>query len=328
MIIDNIEELNQKLGKLRNQNKKIGAISGGFDIFHTGHKKSLKYCIERVDHLVVLVNSDSSIKLYKGKNRPINSLKSRLQELQKFIPEASFFPFNEIVPNEVLTTIRPNIYFISEEWAKNPVERLVIENFNGKIEVHPQVQNISTTELIKDKKQSNGAIFLDRDGTINKDKGYINSIDDVEIPKENIQGIKAMSQLKLNIFIVTNQSGVAKNLISLEQLKLVNAKIIEILTTAGGKIDKTFFDTSDSSNPSFKRKPNPGMIYEALEEFDIALVKSWIIGDKDSDMLLGKFCNMRTIYIKNSVYKYESKLKPDFEVNNLMDAYKIIKENL
>jgi histidinol-phosphate phosphatase family protein len=135
-----------------------------------------------------------------------------------------------------------------------------------------------------------------------------------------------MSQLNLNIFIVTNQSGIAKNLLTLDEFKLVNDKIIEILRDAGRRIDKTFFDTSDSSNPSSRRKPNLGMIYEALVEFDIALVKSWVIGDKDSDMLLGKFCNMKTIYIKNDLYKYNSELKPDFEVNNLFEAYKIIEK--
>ena len=326
MIVNNIDELKKYLKNLKNQNKKIGTISGGFDIFHAGHKASLKYCLEKVDHLIVLVNSDSSIKLYKGKSRPINSLKNRIAELEKFLPEASFFSFNEIVPNEVLKIIKPDIYFLAEEWAKNPVEKLVTDTYGGVIEVHPQVKNISTTKLIKETKQSSGAIFLDRDGTINKDSGFLKSIDDIEISKENIQGVKEMSQLNLNIFIVTNQSGIAKNLLTLEQFKLVNAKIIKILSDAGGRIDKTFFDTSESSNPSFKRKPNLGMIYEALEEFDIALVKSWMIGDKDSDILLGKFCNMRTIYIKNEIYKYNSKQKPDFEVNNLIEAYKIIEK--
>ena len=326
MIINNINELKKNLENLKYQNKKIGTISGGFDIFHAGHKSSLKYCLGKVDHLIVLVNSDLSIKLYKGKNRPINSLKYRLEKLDNFLPEASFFSFNEIVPNEILKIIKPDIYFLSEEWAKNPVEKLVTKNFGGLIEVHPQVKNISTTKLIKETKQSNGAIFLDRDGTINKDTGYLKSVDDIEVSKENIEGIKKMSQLKLKLFIVTNQSGIAKNLVTLDQFKLVNAKIIEILSNGGGRIDKTFFDTSDGSNPSFKRKPNLGMIYEALQEFDIALVKSWMIGDKDSDVLLGKFCNMKTIYVKNKVYEYNSDLKPDFEVNNLNEAYNIIEK--
>ena len=326
MIINKIDELKKNLKDLKFHNKKIGTITGGFDIFHHGHKASLKYCLEKVDHLIVLVNSDSSIKLYKGKNRPINSLKSRIARLEEFIPEASLFSFNEIVPNEILKIIEPDIYFLAEEWAKNPVEKLVTDTYGGIIEVHPQVKNISTTKLIKELRQSSGAIFLDRDGTINRDSGYLRSLDDIEISKENIQGVKKMSQLNLNIFIVTNQSGIAKNLLTLDEFKLVNDKIIEILRDAGGRIDKTFFDTSDSSNPSSRRKPNLGMIYEALVEFDIALVKSWVIGDKDSDMLLGKFCNMKTIYIKNDLYKYNSELKPDFEVNNLFEAYKIIEK--
>ena len=54
------------------------------------------------------------------------------------------------------------------------------------------------------------------------------------------------------------------------------------------------------------------MVLKAVKEFDISLVNSWVIGDKDSDIELGKNCNMKTIYLKNNKYKYSSILQPDF----------------
>ena len=94
-----------------------------------------------------------------------------------------------------------------------------------------------------------------------------------------------------------------------------------------GKIDKLYYDTSTKNNPSKFRKPNIGMILKARVDFNISLKKSWVIGDKDSDIELGKKCNMRSIYIINKKYHYESFFKPDFTVNNLSEAYEIISKS-
>ena len=68
------------------------------------------------------------------------------------------------------------------------------------------------------------------------------------------------------------------------------------------------------------------MVEKAASEFKISLAKSWVVGDKDTDILLGKLCNMKTIYIENVMYKYNSSLKPDFICDNLFEASKIIKK--
>jgi D-glycero-D-manno-heptose 1,7-bisphosphate phosphatase len=328
LIINTIKDLKENLELIKYQNKKVGAISGAFDILHQGHIQTLDHCLKRVDNLFVLVNSDSSVKLYKGKHRPKNNIKKRMKNLENIFPEIFFVSFDEVIPNKILEIIKPDIYYLSEEWSTSPVERLVLDKFGGKVEIHPQLENHSTSKLISSKNMSRGAIFLDRDGTINKDTGYLNNISDIEIPEKNIEGLKAISELDLYIFIVTNQSGIAKNKITMNEFNLVNSKIIEIINAGGGRIDKTYFDVTDANNPSYRRKPNIGMVLEATDEYDVALVNSWMIGDKDSDILLGKYCNMKTIYIKNTAYNYESKLKPDFEVENLMEASVIIKDNL
>ena len=125
--------------------------------------------------------------------------------------------------------------------------------------------------------------------------------------------------------IVTNQSGVSKGLLDIDTLNVINDKIIEIIEKHKGRIDKVYYDTSNSDNPSQFRKPNNGMILKACNEFDISLKDSWMIGDKDSDIKLGKMCNMKTIYIENKNYVYDSEIKPDFYVKNLLEASKIIK---
>ena len=69
------------------------------------------------------------------------------------------------------------------------------------------------------------------------------------------------------------------------------------------------------------------MVEKAVNEFGISLSKSWIIGDKDTDIELGKFTNLKTIYVMNKKYPYKFELLPDFTVSNLVEAYSLIREH-
>ena len=70
------------------------------------------------------------------------------------------------------------------------------------------------------------------------------------------------------------------------------------------------------------------MILKAVDEFNIVLKNSWLIGDKDTDIELAKKNNIKSIYIENKMYKYTSEFKYDYKVRNLFEAYRIIKQNL
>lgn len=324
MIINSKRKLQSLLNELSLENFTIGAISGGFDILHDGHKSALEFASSQVDKLFVLVNSDKSIKTYKGKHRPYNNYSKRVKLLNKKYPGNIYIQMHELIPNSLLETIQPNIYFISEEWSNSPVELQVLNKINCNVIPHPQIEGISTTSLSKEEVKSNSAIFFDRDGTINEDFGYINNSSLIEISKNNLETMKKFAQLSYLLFIVTNQSGVSKKLISKKEFFEVNNQVVSQIEDFGGRVDKTYYDFSSSLNPSKYRKPNIGMVLKAVKEFDVSLVNSWVIGDKDSDIELGKNCNMKTIYIKNSKYKYDSVLKPDFTVNSLQESYEII----
>lgn len=324
MIINSKRKLKSLLHELRLKNTKIGAISGGFDVFHDGHKLALEFSSNQVEKLFVLVNSDKSISTYKGKLRPRNSYSQRVGLLDKNFPNNVYLKINELTPNKLLGKIKPDIYFISQEWSKSPVELKVLSEFNCKIVPHPDVEGVSTTIILNEQVKSNSAIFFDRDGTINKDFGYINKENMIEISEKNLVTLKKFSQLPYLLFIATNQSGVAKKIISRKEFFKINNQIVKKIQDYGGRIDKTYYDFSSSERPSKYRKPNIGMVLKAVKEFDISLVNSWVIGDKDSDIEMGKNANMRTILIKNNQYKYKSILKPDYEVRDLSQAYEII----
>ena len=325
MLIKNTNQLKNQINKFADEGKTIGAISGSFDGLHDGHKYALEFCSKKVDRLIVLVNSDESIKTYKGNERPINTLGKRLEKLEKFSKTFYYVTFNDLIPNNKLEIIKPNYYFLSPEWVDNPVEKPVLLKNKTTIVKHPVIDNLSTSLMNDDLDKSIGAIFLDRDGTINIDSGFIDEINKIKIPEKNLKAIKHLSSLGYLNIIITNQSGVGYNYFSLSTMKKINNRVTDLIVENGGRIDKVYFDTSTKENPSELRKPNLGMIMQARKDFNISLKNSWVIGDKDSDIELGKKSNMRSIYIVNKNYKYTSSFDPDFKVMNLYEAYEIIK---
>ena len=135
-----------------------------------------------------------------------------------------------------------------------------------------------------------------------------------------------MSKLKYKNIIVSNQSGISRGYFTESDLKKVNNRVIELIKENGGRIDQIYFDTSLPENPSNFRKPNNGMLLRAIEEFNIVLKDSWLIGDKDTDVELAKKNNIKSIYIKNEKYEYNSRFIYDYSVNDLYEAFKIILE--
>lgn len=310
----------------------IGMISGSFDKLHDGHKHALRFSKNYCDHLIVLVNSDESIKTYKGKNRPFEDIEIRLNNLERFDDEFIIFEFDDLIPNRFIEAVKPDFYFLSEEWSKNPVEKSIIDKLDCKLVIHTSLPGFSTSKntlINKDKKlNENAAIFFDRDGTINEDTGYLTDVSEIKISDENFKGLKLISQLQYLNIIISNQSGVEKGYLSKDKVNKINEVLVNKIESFGGRIDKVYFDVSSDENPSKFRKPNNGMILRAVDEFNIVLKNSWLIGDKDTDIELAKKNNIKSIYIENKMYKYTSEFKYDYKVRDLFEAYRIIKQNL
>src|SRR3990167_3313829 len=118
---------------LRSQGKKIVVLSGSFDILRPGHVDAFKEAKSQGDILIVLLNSDQSIKIYKGPNHPINATEERAKVLSAIQYIDYIVVFDQITPNEVISKIKPDIFYNVKEWGKNCVERGVVESYGGKI---------------------------------------------------------------------------------------------------------------------------------------------------------------------------------------------------
>jgi len=148
----------------------------------------------------------------------------------------------------------------------------------------------------------NKALFLDRDGTINVEKKYVYKIEDFEFIDGIFELIKSYQEKGFLIFIITNQAGIARGYYTEEDYKTLTNWMLEQFQKKGITITKVYHcpHHPEITGPCRCRKPNPGMILDAIKEFNIDPVNSVLIGDKKSDILAGEKAGLgKNIYIQD-----------------------------
>lgn len=146
------------------------------------------------------------------------------------------------------------------------------------------------------------AIFLDRDGVINKHLpgDYVRTWADFEWLPQVREAIFLLSKSAERIIIVTNQQGVAKGLMSAEDVETIHTNLRAEIAAMGGRVDAIYFAPELKSDPDNRRKPKPDMALEAKADFpEIDFTKSIMIGDTPSDMRFGKELGMRTVLVRS-----------------------------
>jgi histidinol-phosphate phosphatase family protein len=142
----------------------------------------------------------------------------------------------------------------------------------------------------------NSAIFLDRDGTIIEDLGYIKDPIHVKFFKQTIPSLRSLSRY-FYLYIVTNQSGIAKGLITYQDVVRVNAHILSVLANAGIHIMEVYICPHDRADNCRCIKPNPFYLKKAEKEHGIDLKRSFVIGDHPGDVYLAKNAGAKGIYL-------------------------------
>lgn len=155
------------------------------------------------------------------------------------------------------------------------------------------------------------AVFLDRDGVINKYVGFLRNIDDFELLDGVSKAIRKINESGYLAIVVTNQPVIARGEVSFAELTEIHNKMETLLGEDGAYLDAIYFCPHhpdkgfDGEIPELKfdcdcRKPKPGMLIKAAKEFNIDLTKSWMVGDSDSDIMAGKNAGCSTVLIGES----------------------------
>lgn len=172
------------------------------------------------------------------------------------------------------------------------------------------------------------AVFLDRDGVINVDKGYVHRIEDFEFYPNVFEALKKLQDAGFKLFIVTNQSGIAVGYYTEEDFLKLTDYMLKEFEKRGIKIEKVYYcphhENGVHEKYSFKcdcRKPESGMIKQAIAEFGVDSSKSFLIGDKENDILAAHKEGIKAILVKTGQgLKYINNTTADFIAEDILDA--------
>lgn len=178
------------------------------------------------------------------------------------------------------------------------------------------------------------AVFLDRDGTIIEDVGYIGDPDDVRLIPDAAEAIRRISQAGYLVVIVSNQSGVARGLFDEAALSEVHARVEALLRAEGAGLDGAYYcpylDSTETKVEAYRRdselrKPNPGMLRQAAHDLNIDLSRSWMIGDSPSDVEAGRRAGCETILISpNGPDARDANVTTTYTVGSLLEAAELL----
>ena len=164
------------------------------------------------------------------------------------------------------------------------------------------------------------AVFLDRDGTINVDYGYVSQVEKFEILPGAIEGLKKMRAMDYLLIIISNQSGIGRGYYSIPDYEKVMETMHSQLALHGLQLDDCFYCPHSPESNCSCRKPGTKMIEEAVRKWNVDANQSFFIGDKDSDMKAGKKSGLKTILISEK----EKDFGQDFRAFDLTEAAAII----
>lgn len=165
----------------------------------------------------------------------------------------------------------------------------------------------------KNLKNKQQAVFLDRDGTINKYVGFLRNTDEFELIDGVSDAIKKINASGYLAIVVTNQPVIARGEVSFDELETIHNKMETLLGKAGAYLDAIYFCPHHphkgyaGERPELKfdcdcRKPKPGMLLKAAQDFNIDLAQSWMVGDGENDIMAGKNAGCHTALIGNEAY--------------------------
>ncbi len=191
--------------------------------------------------------------------------------------------------------------------------------------------NLLTSDQPRESSRQRMLVLLDRDGTINVERNYLSNPEDLELLPGAARAIRTFRLLGLAVAVVTNQSGIGRGILDWNTLEQIHVRLAELLAAEGACVDGIFVCPHAPDENCQCRKPRTQLARKAAEELGAVLESSFVIGDKPSDMKLGRAIGATTILVRTGYgAKTESEIveRPDHVVEDILAAADQIKELL
>lgn len=301
------KELKHFIHRLKQQGKTIVSTNGSFDLLHIGHVTMLQEAKLLGDVLIIGLNSDASIKRYKGKYRPICPEAHRAGMLAALECVDYITIFDELTPLDLLSVIRPHIHVNSPEHGKDCVEREVVEQHGGRIHLARLVEGMSTTQLLNRIQDSlahtpSAALFINA-------KSVVLAWEETELSGQRQEDIRAFfTQLMGQGFqIVLFQS--AQETHASEEIK-------------------SFIPHHSNITFCLSEKPSAKLFEQLADERDLILAKSVVISHDMQDIQAGREVNSKTILLTHRQTKPDDIAKARNAAHAIVQAFQDLPEVL
>lgn len=171
------------------------------------------------------------------------------------------------------------------------------------------------------------AIFLDRDGTINEEMGYINHLSRFRLLPGSAEAIALLNQAGLKVVVATNQSGVARKYFPASLIGQVHNLMLELLSQQQAQVDAIYVCQHAPDDGCVCRKPRPGLLHQAAGDLHLDLGRSYVVGDRYNDIVLAANVGAKGILVLTGYgrgelenYQGERLAEPDYIAPDLLDA--------
>lgn len=173
--------------------------------------------------------------------------------------------------------------------------------------------------------------ILDRDGTIITERNYLSDHNQVELLPNAAIGLKKLRDEKLGLLVITNQAGIGRGYFSLDDLKFIHKRMIDLLKAEGVELDGIYFCPHKPADNCSCRKPKLGLIKKAAKDHNFDPKQCFVIGDKALDIELGKRMKSTTFLVRTGYGAEHEKfdhVKPDYVVDDLLATVSLIQQKL
>jgi D-glycero-D-manno-heptose 1,7-bisphosphate phosphatase len=171
------------------------------------------------------------------------------------------------------------------------------------------------------------AVFIDRDGTLNEEVGYLCRAEDVALTPGSAAALARLNALGVPVLVVTNQAGIGRGKYGWDAFRAVSARIDELLAAEGAHVDGVYAaphhpkGVGEYAHPDHPdRKPNPGMLLRAAAEHGVDLARSWMIGDKALDLEAGRNAGCRAVLVRTGYGAQVDPARADLVAADLAEA--------
>jgi len=173
------------------------------------------------------------------------------------------------------------------------------------------------------------AVFMDRDGTINEEVGYLDNLDKLQILPEAFEAVRLVNQNGMKTVVITNQSGIGRGFFDEAFVGRVHEEMRSLFLKEGAVIDSFYYCPHHPTEGMGQyrqvcscRKPEPGLLLKAAEDLDIDIGKSYMIGDMPKDVEVGQRAGAKGILVQTGYGKVADmgSIHPDYIAQDILDA--------